>query len=78
MSARQEFVSTLEHAEVGFPFDEVIIVGHTADRRSAHTIGANINVDIYTFALHRVPFLRRYRIMENIGMGLLIGMCGAW
>ena len=72
INARQDLVSSVEHTEVGFPFDHVIFSGHTAGIQSQSTIGVNWGLDIDTFALHKLPFLVRYEVMSNVGLGVLI------
>lgn len=72
LNARQDLVSSVEHMEVGFPFDEIIFSGHTVKSRSGWTVGLNEGVEIYTFVLHKLPFLSRYEMMEQVGLGLLV------
>ncbi len=72
INARQDLVSSVEHTEVGFPFDDIIFAGHTDSSQSATTAGMNSGVDIDTFVLHRLPFLNRFAVMEKVGLGLLI------
>ena len=70
--AHQDIVSSVEHTEVGFPFDGLIFSGHTASGQSSNTIGVHGGIDIDTFLLHRLPFLSRFEVMEHVGIGLLI------
>ena len=72
INAQQDLVSSVEHTEVGFPFDEIMFSGHTVSSQSATTAGMNNSVDIDTFVLHRLPFLNRFAVMEKVGLGLLI------
>ena len=72
INARQDLVASIEHTEVGFPFDEIIFAGHTATGRSESTLGWNAGVDVDTFCLHRLPFLNRYDIVERVGFGVLL------
>ena len=72
INAQQDLVTSVEHTEIGFPFDQLIFVGHTATTQSANTAGVNSSIDIDTYTLHRLPFLERYKVMENVGLGLLI------
>ena len=72
INARQDLVTSLEHTEVGFPFDEVIISGHTVVARSSSGIGMNGGVDIDAYVLHKPPLLNRIPKMRNVGIGLLI------
>ena len=72
INARQDLVSSVEHTEVGFPFDDIIFSGHNYSSQSATTAGMNSGVDIDTFVLHRLPFLNRFAVMEKVGLGLLL------
>ena len=72
INAQQDLVSSVEHTEVGFPFDDIIFSGHTVSSQSATTAGMNSGVDIDTFVLHRLPFLNRFAVMEKVGLGLLL------
>ena len=72
INARQDLIASVEHTEVGFPFDEVIFAGHTVNGQSQTTFGMNGGVDIDTFVLHKLPFLSRYEVMSAIGIGVLI------
>ncbi len=72
INAQQDIVSSVEHAETQFPFDEVIFSGQTVDHNSANTPAVNVGVDIDTFFLHKLPFLSQYEVMERVGFGLLI------
>ena len=72
INAQQDLVASVEHAEIGFPFDDIIFVGHTVTGQSSNTIAVNGGVDIDTFFLHRLPFLNRYEPLEHVGIGLLI------
>ena len=72
INVRQDLVSSVEHNEIGFPFEEVIFSGHTVSGQSATTVGMNSGLDIDTFVLHRLPFLNRFAAMEQVGLGLLI------
>ena len=69
---RQDLVSSVEHSDGEFPFIDTVVVGHTADERSGTSRGFGAGIEVYSFALHRVPWLRSYQIVENIGLGLLI------
>lgn len=71
ISARQDLVSSVEHAEIGFPFEAPIFVNHTVNAESGITVGWNTGVSIDTFFLHRLPGLSRYGVLENAGLGLL-------
>jgi len=70
--AQQDIVSSVEHTESQFPFDEVIFSGQTVSHNSANNLGLNSGIDIDAFVLHKLPFLNRYEVMEHIGVGLLI------
>lgn len=72
INAKQDIVTSVQHAELGFPFSEVEFVGHTASRQSATTVGFNGGVGIDGFFLHRLPFLRNVAMLEHVGLGLLI------
>ncbi len=72
INARQDLVSSVEHTEVGFPFDDIIFSGHTFSSQSQTTFGINGGVDIDTFVLHKLPFLKRYQVMTHVGIGVLI------
>jgi hypothetical protein len=72
INAQQDLVSSVQHSEIGFPFDEVIFDGHSVSSQSANTIGVNGGVDIDTFVLHMLPYLNRYEVMEHVGFGLLL------
>ena len=72
INAQQDLVASVEHTEVGFPFDDLIFTGHTVTAQSSNTVGVNAGVDIDTFVLHRLPFLNRYAVLERVGIGLLL------
>ena len=72
INARQDLVASVEHTEVGFPFDEVTFTGHTANGQSQTTFGLNAGIDIDTFVLHKLPFLNRYGAMRHLGIGVLV------
>jgi len=72
INARQDLVASVQHTEVGFPFDEIIFEGHTVSGQSSTTVGANLGLDVDTFILHRLPWLNRYEVMEHVGLGLLL------
>ena len=72
INAKQDLITSLEHTEVGFPFDEVIISGQTISTQTESTIGLNSGVDIDTFVLHKLPLLNRIARMRNVGIGLLV------
>ena len=72
INAQQDLVASVEHAEVGFPFDDIVFTGHTVTGQSSNTVGVNAGVDIDTFVLHRLPFLNRYEILERVGIGMLL------
>ncbi len=72
INAQQDLVSSVEHTEVGFPFDDIIFTGHTVSSQSATTAGINSGVDIDTFVLHRLPFLNQFAVLEKVGLGLMI------
>ena len=72
INVRQDLVESVEHIEVGFPFDEVIFSGHTARGQSSNTIGLNAGLDVDAFILHKLPFLNRYGPVRHVGLGLLI------
>ena len=72
ISAKQDLVAAVQHTEVGFPFSDLVFSGHTVSGQSKTTTGLNGGVDIDSYFLHRLPFLRRFAVMENIGVGLLI------
>ena len=72
INAQQDLVASVEHTEVGFPFDDVIFTGHTATAQSSNTVGVNVGVDVDTFVLDRLPFLNRYEVLKRVGIGLLL------
>ncbi len=72
INARQDLVASVQHTEVGFPFDELIFSGHTVSGQSGLTAGMNSGVDIDVFVLDRLPFLNRFAGMKKVGLGLLI------
>ena len=72
ISATQDLVSAVHHTEVGFPFSEVVFSGHTLNSQSDTTTGFNAGIDIDSFFLHQVPFLRNFEVMKHIGVGLLL------
>ena len=71
INAQQDIVTSVQHAELGFPFSQIEFVGHTASRQSTTTSGLNGGIDIDGFFLHRIPFLRNIAT-EHVGLGLLI------
>ncbi len=71
ISAKQDLVSSVQHIEVGFPFNEIVFANHTVSSQSETTTGLNGGVDIDSYFLHRLPFLRNFSVMEHIGVGLL-------
>lgn len=71
ISAKQDLVTTVQHTEVGFPFTDLIFSGHTVSAQSETTTGLNGGVELDSFFLHRLPFLRRFAVMEHIGVGLM-------
>ena len=71
INARQDLVASVEHIELGFPFDEVVYAGHTVNGQSQSTFGFNGGVGIDTFVLHKLPFLKRYEVMRQFGIGVL-------
>lgn len=72
INARQDLVESIEHIEVGFPFDEVVFAGYTVNSQSQTTFGFNGGVDIDTFVLHKLPLLNRYEALRHFGIGVLI------
>ena len=71
ISATQDLVSAVQHTEVGFPFSEAVFSSHTVSSQSDTTRGLNGGVEIDSFVFHRLPFLRKFEVMERIGVGLL-------
>ena len=71
-NVQQDLVASVEHAETGFPFEDIIFTGHTVTVQSSNTIGVNGGIDIDTFVLHRLPFLNRYGVLERVGIGVMI------
>ncbi|MDE0828625.1 MAG: hypothetical protein OSB03_05445, partial [Vicinamibacterales bacterium] len=65
-------VSAVQHTEVDFPFSQIVFSGHTVNSQSETTRGLNGGIEIDSFVLHRLPFLRNFEVMERIGVGLLI------
>ena len=72
INAQQDLVSSVEHTEIGFPFDEIVFAGYTVNGQSETTVGANLGIDVDTFVLHKLPFFERFEAMENVGLGLLL------
>ncbi len=72
INAQQDLVATVQHTEIGFPFDQIVFDGHTVASQSANTIGMNGGVDVDLFLLHKLPFLSGFDAMENVGLGLLL------
>lgn len=72
ISATQDLVSAVQHTEVGFPFNEIIFSGRTVSSQSQTTRGLNGGIEINSFVLHRLPFLRKFEVMDRIGVGLLV------
>lgn len=72
IAATQDLVSAVQHTEVGFPFDQIIFSGHTVTSQKETTRGLNGGIEINSFFLHRLPFLRNFEVMEGIGVGLLV------
>ncbi len=71
ISAKQDLVTAVQHTEVGFPFSDIVFSDHTVRAQSKTTTGLNGGVDIDSFFLHRLPFLRNFAVMRHIGVGLL-------
>lgn len=72
ISAQQDLVSSVEHREGEFPFDEIFLSGHTTTGQSQTTLGANVGVDIDAFVLDKLPFVNRFEVARHIGVGVLI------
>jgi hypothetical protein len=72
IAATQDLVSAVQHTEVDFPFSQIVFSGHTVNSQSETTRGLNGGIEIDSFVLHRLPFLRNFEVMERIGVGLLI------
>ncbi len=72
ITARQDLVSAVQHTEVGFPFDEIVFAGQTVSAESETTAGLNAGIDIDSFFLHRLPFLRNVEVLRHVGLGLLV------
>ena len=72
INARQDLVSSVEHTEIGFPFDEIIFAEYAVSGQSQNTFGVNFGIDVDTFAVHKLPFFERFEKMEHVGLGLLL------
>ena len=72
INARQDLVSAIEYSEIGFPFDRILYAGHAVIGQSETTVGANFGIDVDAFALHKLPFLERFEVMDRVGLGLLL------
>ena len=72
INARQDLVSSVEHTEIGFPFDEIVFAGHTVDGQSQTTFGLNGAIDIDAFVMDKVPFVNRFEAARHIGVGVMI------
>ena len=72
INARQDLVSSVQHTEKGFPFDEIVYDGHTVSGQSETTLGLNGGIDIDGYVLHKIPFLSQYETLEQVGVGLLL------
>jgi len=74
INVRQDLITSIEHTEVGFPFDEVIISAQTVGGQfqSVSTIGQHGGVDIDAYVLHKLPLLNRIARLRHVGVGLLI------
>ena len=72
INAQQDLVSSVEHTEVGFPFGEIDFAGHTILGQSQTTVGANLGVDIDAYVLGKLPFVNRFEVAKQIGVGVLI------
>ena len=70
INARQDLVASVEHVEIGFPFDDVLFAGHGVTSQTSNTVAVNTGVDIDTFFLHRLPYLNRYEVVQRVGIGL--------
>ena len=65
-------MSSVQHTEKGFPFDEIVYDGHTVSGQSETTLGLNGGIDIDGYVLHKIPFLSQYETLEQVGVGLLL------
>jgi hypothetical protein len=72
LNAKQDLVTEVEHTEGGFPFADVSFTGHRASSQSASTVGVNSAINIDTYLLHKLPFLRNYEKMRHFGVGVLL------
>lgn len=72
LNGRQDLVSAVQHREVGFPFEDVIFSGHSTTTQSENTLGLNGGVDVDAYVLDRLPGLGRYRVMQRVGVGVLV------
>ena len=72
ISARQDLVTSVEHTEVGFPFDEAVFAGHTVRSQSQTSLGMNAGIDIDAYVLDKVPFVNRFSGSRRLGIGVLI------
>ena len=72
INARQDLVASVEHVEVGFPFDDLIFTGSSVATQTSNTVAVNTSIDIDTFLLHRLPFLNRYEVLQRVGIGLVL------
>ena len=69
-NAKQDLISDVEHTEGAFPFSHVLFTGHRVSSQSATTLGVNSAVDVNTYLLDRLPFLRNYDKIRHFGLGV--------
>ena len=72
INARQDLVASVQHTEVEFPFDQVILAGYTVESRSRTLVGLNGGVDFGAFILDKLPLLNRYEVVKRMGVGVLL------
>lgn len=67
-----DLVSEIDTAEVGFPFEEVTLVGFGTEKLSKSALGFNIGFDVSYFGLRRLGFLGRSGVLDHVAMAFTL------
>ncbi len=70
--ASQQFVTGIETAERGDPFNEVDVLSTTVEEVAVSAWGYHVGVDVAYFGLRDLGFLGQWSLLDHLGVGLKV------
>lgn len=66
-----DLVTTIETEEVGFPFEQVNLVGHKLTKKSGSGLGYHLGFDVSFYGLRRLKFLGSSTALDRVALAFV-------